>query len=460
MKKDSSKPTKGPAPIKLWKHQQQTKNFATKQPRMLDLSDPGTGKTRVHLETWAENHRGRAIVLAPKTLLETAWLADAMKFLKNPNAVVAYAENRQEAFSQNADLYITNIDGVKWLAKQPKTFWRKFGSNLTLIIDEITAFKHRTSDRSKALRSIKDHFTYRTGMTGTFTSNTICDAWHQTFIIDDGMRLGRQFFQFRNAVCIPVQVGPKLEHLKWEDKPGAEEAVYGLIKDISVRHKFDECMDIPPNFIHEIDFRMNAKHRRAYEDMQQTAMLFIKNEVVNAVHAASVRTKLLQIASGAVYNDSGRYVLLDTSRYELIADLVEERRHSVVFFNWRHQKAELVKELAKRKISFAVLDGETSQKDRIEIVNAYQEGQYQTLLLHPATGAHGLTLTRGKAVIWCSPIDQADYMKQGIHRIVRGGQTEKTETLFIKATGTIEGKVYARTQDKTDRMMTLMNLFS
>lgn len=451
-----------PAVPPLWAHQKKTKLLLSKQPRTLDLSDPGTGKTRAALEVFAERGKGRAIVLAPKTLLETAWAEDAMKFLSGPDVRVAYAENREEAFSEPADIYITNLDAAKWLAKQGAPFWRKLGKDLSLIIDELPAFKHQTSDRSKALKKIKDYFKYREGMTGTFTPLSILDAWHQVFVIDDGKRLGKSYYHFRSAVCAPVLIdrGNGKQATRWEDKQGAEEAVYGLLKDISVRHEFDKCMDIPPNQVVHRNFIMNKKHRKAYEDMAENAILFAKDTTITAVHAASLRTKLLQIASGAVYDGNGKYVVLDEGRNELICDLIEERRESVTFFNWRHQKEQLQKELKRRKISYAVLDGTTKTRDRAPIVKDYQDGRYRTLLLHPATGAHGLTLTRGKHIIWCSPIDQADYLKQGIHRIVRGGQTERTETVFVQATNTIESKVYARTFTKQKRMMTLMDLFS
>lgn len=440
-----------------WKHQLQTQNLLRREQRVLDFSDPGTGKTRSALEVFAERRRQgskSALVVCPKSLMEPAWGADIRKFTPDMVYICAYAENRENAFGLDVDIYITNTDAVKWLAKKPKSFFNRFD---TLIIDELTAYKHRTSARSKALAKIREHFKFREGMTGTPNPNSVTELWHQAFIIDDGKRLGTSFFHFRAQCCSPEQVGPKAEHIRWVDKPGAEEAVAHLLRDITVRHEFDTVMDIPPNYSRSICFTLPKRLKAQYEELEEHAILELENDSVSAVNAAVLHNKLLQLASGAVYSDT-HYQVLDTSRYELLADLIEERKHSITFFNWQHQKEQLSKLLNMRGVSHAIIDGTVPVRKREEIVAGYQAGLYQTVLLHPQTGAHGLTLTRGTAVIWASPIYQADFLKQGIHRIVRGGQTQKTETLFIEASGTLEPAVYQKLNDKTQRMASLLEI--
>ncbi len=163
--------------------------------------------------------------------------------------------------------------------------------------------------------------------------------------------------------------------------------------------------------------------------------------------------------SGAVYSGAeGEYEIIDTTRYELITDLVEEREHSVVFFNWRHQRDQLCKTFEARSMSFALIDGSVAARDRDRIVEDYQAGKYRTILLHPKTGAHGLTLTRGTTTILSSPIYEADLLKQGIHRIYRGMQDKITNTILVQAKNTVEEAVYARLNGKYERMSDLLDL--
>lgn len=412
---------------------------------------------------------GALLVLAPRSLLRSVWVNDIAKFAPTLTVSVADANNRADAFAADVDVYVTNVDAVKWLAEQKPAFFKRFNE---LVVDESTAYKHHTSLRSKAVAKIAKYFKYRCCMTGTPNGNTITDIWHQVYLLDEGKRLGNSFYKFRDAVCQPTQVGRSAHAIRWTDKEGAEEAVFGLLSDIVVRHKFEDCVDIPVNHTYSLDYELSAKQMRAYFEMEQTQMLTLTTDRVTArlkgtapvpsvlaINAAAVATKLLQISSGAVYDGTGKYSVVDTVRYEMILDLVEQRRHSLCFFFWKHQRDALVAEATKRKITFAVIDGNTSDRDRDEIVKGYQAGVYQTIFAHPKSAAHGLTLTKGTATIWPCPTYDLEVFKQGSKRQHRLGQTQKTETIVIVAKGTLEEKVYELMLGKDARMTTLLDLF-
>ena len=117
----------------LWQHQSDTINLLKNEERVYDGSDPGTGKTRAALE--AIDYRGSkaVLIIAPKTLVESAWAEDISQWTPGLSYSISLAANRSEGFSHDADIYITNTDATKWLAKQSKTFFEAFDS---LIIDE------------------------------------------------------------------------------------------------------------------------------------------------------------------------------------------------------------------------------------------------------------------------------------------------------------------------------------
>lgn len=459
--------------MNLYKHQVESIRYMSSRSRVLDTSDPGTGKTRVQIELFASRRKrggGAALVIAPKSLLQSAWEDDFKRFAPHIRTSVMWAANREKAAQQDADVYITNTDATKWLAKQPAQFFKRFD---TLIIDEISYFKHHTSQRSRAINKIKKHFKYRYGLTGTPNSNSIVDIWHSVFILDDGQRLGKSFFQFRNAVCVPKQVGPQPNMVQWEDKPEAEATVTALLSDMIVRHKFEECLDIPPNYMYSVPYHMSVKQTSVYKDMEKYALAEIgSGNIITAVNAAVVSNKLLQIASGASYSDidpednnlqtlvakSLGYTPIETERYKLVADLVDQRTNSVVFFLWTHQQDLLIQEFKARGITYAVIDGSTSAKARKEAVDRFQAGFYRVLLAHPQTAAHGITLTKGTTTIWCSPTYNLEHFHQGNRRIYRAGQTQKTETVVVLAEGTIEQQVYARLADKNAKQDTMLNL--
>lgn len=432
-----------------------------KNPIVLDTSDAGTGKTAVRILAFAARRRksgGKLLVLGPRSVLRSTWALDFAKFAPDMVVRVGTALTREKAFDEDADAYITNHDAVKWLLKKPKAWWAQFSE---LVIDEIPAYKHYTSQRSRAMFKISKHFKRRAGLTATPNSNGICDVWHQVLLLDGGKRLGTSFFAFRNSTCTAVQKGRNEQAINWEDKEGAEEAVFGLLADITIRHKLDDCADIPQTHYWVQPFELPAKQRKVYEAMAEQQLLLLKNAAkVSAIHAAAVTTKLLQICSGAIYDGDGEYHVLDTERYEAVLDMVEARKHSLVYFQWKHQRDEMARIATARGITHCVLDGDVSDQDRATYVSAYQRGEYRTMFAHPRAAAHGLTLTKGTSTIWCSPTYDLEWWEQGNKRQRRIGQTEKTEVVVLRAQDTIEELVYDRLMNKNARMTNLLDLFA
>lgn len=450
--------TKKPPP--LFEHQAKSLSFLRSTERSFDASDPGTGKTRVVIDSFAPRRRaggGCALVIAPKSLLRAAWEDDFRKFAPDMALSICPAEKRAQAFATDADVYVTNTDAAVWLAKQPPKFFKRFD---TLIIDEASAFKHHTSARSRALNKIKKYFVYRHGMSGTPAANTIADIWHQIFIIDDGKRLGKSYFHFRASVCSPEQVGPQPNMVKWKDKLGAEHAVSQLINDIVIRHKFEECIDIPPNYMYSVPFHMSPAQAKAYKQMEQQGIALFANRAITTLNAAGVAQKLCQLAAGSSYSGTTGedYIVLSNDRNELIAELIEQRANCVVFFNWKHQRDGLTKEFEARGITYTVIDGTTPPIARKTAVDHFQAGFYKVLLAHPQSAAHGLTLTKGTSTIWASPTYNLEHFIQGNKRIYRAGQTQKTETVVVIAPGTIEEYIFELLQAKDARQSSMLDL--
>lgn len=442
--------------MQLFAHQKQSIDFCRTRERVFDASDPGTGKTRVAIEIFTERRvrgGGCALILCPKSLIRSAWANDFKKFAPFIKVSCAYARNREQAFWDQADVYITNHDAAKWLAKQRPEFYKNFD---TLIVDEVGAFKHSTSQRSKALNKIKQYFPFRHVMNGTPTPNTVTDLWNQMFVLDDGARLGSSFFKFRTTVCTPQQVGPQPNMLKWVDRPGANDAVSKLVEDITIRHQFEDCIDIPPNHEYCVEYELTPKQLRNYQQMEKAQIALIAGEPVTAVNAAVVTTKLLQISSGAVYDEDGEYHLVDRGRYEMVLDLAEERAHVIIFFLWQHQKELLIEEAKKRKMSYCLIDGTVSDGQRHENVENFERGMYRICFAHPQSAAHGLTLVKGSACIWASPTYNLEHYQQGFRRIYRAGQLLPTETITIVANDTIETRVWEALSAKKLRMDELL----
>ncbi len=436
-----------------FEHQTKTTDFILSKPGVLITSDPGTGKTRSVIDAYAKRRAGRMLVLAPLSILEASWADDIRKFQPSISHSVAFAKNRLKAFNSNSDIVITNHDAVKWIAKNPAVL----DGFDTICIDEFTAFKNKDSQRSKAMAKVANHFEYRIAMSGTPNSNTILDIWHPTFLIDDGERLGVRFYSFRSAVCQPQFNG--FANV-WVDRPDAQEIVASALFDINIRFSLEECIDMPQQVVSTRYVTLNDKTMAAYSTLAEDSVLYTPQGTINAVHAGAKVKKLLQLCTGAVYDEHGNAQGIHAERYDLVMQLVQERKHCLVAFNWQHERNHLVELAEKQSIKYGVIDGSTPANKRKDIVDRMQAGQLQVVFAHPQSAGHGLTMTKATTVIWASPTYNAEHYQQFNRRIYRAGQTQRTEVIRIAAERTWEPDVYEKLETKLSRMDELLGILN
>ena len=437
-----------PAP---YAHQKTTTDFIVDTKCCLITSDPGTGKTRAVLDAHAILG-GRTLVLAPLSILEAAWGEDISKFQPQIKYGVAYAKNRAKIFEDDTnEMVITNFEAVNFLQKNPQ-YCKQFD---TIVIDEFTAFKNREAKRSKNLNKIISYFTNRIAMSGTPNSNTILDIWHPVFLVDGGELLGSRFYAFRHQACTPKFNGFANE---WIDKPGIEEAVANKLSDICIRFALSDCMDLPDNIVRTVNTKLTPNVQKQYKTLADESVLYTKSGTVNAVHAAARVKKLLQLVTGAVYDEDGVVQFVHQERYDIVMTLVGQRAHSLVAFNWKHERDALIELAQKEGYTFELIDGSVPAERRKDIVSRYQAGQIKVLFCHPQSAGHGLTLTKASTVIWCSPTYNAEHYQQFNQRIYRAGQTQKTETILIQARNTWEPEVYKKLNTKLGRMENLLHI--
>ena len=441
--------------FKPFDHQTKTTDFILNKHKVLITSDPGTGKTRSVIDAYAQlpNDKGRMLVIAPLSILQASWADDIDKFQPDLTYSVAFAKNRLKAFNESTSVVLTNHDAVKWLLKN-KNMLADFN---TICVDEFTAFKNKDSQRSKAIAKIIENFDYRIAMSGTPNSNSILDIWHPTLLVDDGERLGHRFYSFRAAVCTSRFNGFANE---WVDRDDAEEIVASALLDINIRFSLEECIDMPEQTISTMTTSLPPAIMNQYVDLANDSVLHTSKGTVNAVHAGAKAKKLLQLCTGALYDNEGSVIGVHADRYNLVMELIEQRAHSLVAFNWKHERDHMVKECEKRGIAYGVIDGSTPAHKRTDVVGKMQAGQLQVVFCHPQSAGHGLTMTTATSIIWASPTYNAEHYQQFNRRIYRAGQTKRTEVIRIAAENTWEPEVYEKLEGKLGRMEELLTILN
>jgi hypothetical protein len=114
---------------------------------------------------------------------------------------------------------------------------------------------------------------------------------------------------------------------------------------------------------------------------------------------------------------------------EYVADLVDQGRQAVVFYEHKAVFAKLAEGLAKRQIDCAVINGEVSGDRRQGEIAAFQAGTARVILAQTAAAGIACTLTAAADAVWVQLPWSAGLLKQACDRILRADQISQDRAL-------------------------------
>lgn len=448
-----------------FQHQIETVVFLLQNKRAFNFSDLGTGKTLSHL--WCADFLlcnrkiKQVLVVGPLSTMQSVWGSEIFFNFPHRKYRIAHGDraSRLAAINSNADFIIINHDGVS-IPDVEEAIKRKVRSGEIglILIDELTAFKKHTTNRSKAMQRICNEAGTKCGVhgiTGAPTPNKPTEAFGQAKVVNPyNRKLPRYFKQFQQTV--EYQAGPYL----WLPFENADERV-GEVLQPAIRFKRDDCIDIPECQYIERVVEFTAEQKRVYKQMKDDLLVEYEQGEITAVNAAVKMTKLLQIAAGSVKDDEGRAMKLDSStRDEQLWEIFEEtgQRKLVVFAAFRATIAHLEDFFRKKNVKVAGIHGSVDHKARAEFIRDFQDGDLQVLIIQPQSSAHGITLTASNTIVWYSLIASGEIHVQANGRITRAGQTRK-QLIYYLIGCKAEQRILNLLKDKGDMSHRVLSLF-
>lgn len=437
-----------PGQFTPYNHQRLTSAFLTMHQHCLVLNEIGTGKTQSAL--WAADYLmeqklvKRVLIISPLSTLERVW-ADAIfkDFIHRTHVVLhGSAKRRAKLLATDVDFYIVNHDGFAIIAEQAQ------GMFDLVIVDEAAILRNPSTSRAKIFRRwMANNPDARLWlMTGTPTPNEPTDAWMLARLVNNPYA-PTTYTAFRDQVMM------KIGQYKWLPRPGSVNIVKEVLQP-AVRYTRDECFDLPDTTFQTRSADLTPEQRKYYDQMIKKLIADVAADragasQITAVNEAVKLQKLVQIACGVAYDDYGNPVTLDCSpRVNVVKEVIDEVGGKVIIFvpltGTLHM---LHRELAKLW-TVGVVNGAVSAAHRNEIFYNFQnEPDPKILVAHPATMAHGLTLTAASTVIWYGPITSNEQYVQANGRIERIGKRFSSNVVHIEST-LIERKMYQRLKDK------------
>lgn len=393
------------------------------------------------------------LIIAPKRVAESVWSAEIEKWehlrhLKI-SKVIGSEKERKKALSTKADIYTIGRDNVAWLCGM-------YGGSMLpfdmLVIDELSSFKNHTSVRFKALRSVQPSFKRVVGLTGTPVPNGLIDLWSQIYLLDRGQRLGKFVTHFREEYFKPEKQNGAIVYSYGLQSEG-EKRIHEKISDICMSMKAKDYLDLPGRIDNIIEVRLSDKLFKQYKDFEEEQILNILNEddtEISAANAAALCNKLLQFANGAIYDENKQYHIIHDLKIEAVKDIVEDANGKPVLIAWtfRHDLERLLVALKGYKVR-------ELKKDRD--IQDWNNGEIEVMLMHPASGGHGLNLQAGgHIIVWFGQTWSLELEQQFNARLDRQGQKEVVIVHKIVAANTIDIDVINAQSEKGERQNGLM----
>jgi len=406
----------------------------------------GAGKSAVVLTALQEllHDRfevGRCLIVAPKRVAELVWAQEAGKWDHTQGLrverVLGTREQRVAALARPADVHVINVENFCWLVELVEESGEAWPWDM-VVIDENRGVKDRASKTWKAFKRVRDQIQRLYLLTGTPTPNGLLELWPQVSLLDRGQRLGRSLTAYRDRWFQPDKRNGMVVYT-WKLRPGAEQEIHEAVSDVMLSLDSDARMPERIDNIVPVAFDM-----RRYRELERTLV----SGAVTAPSAGVLAGKLAQMANGAVYDDVGGVEHVHDAKLEALREIVEQGEPVLCLTTFRHDTARIRHAFPQAR----EFDGERSLRD-------WQAGKVPLLLMHPASGGHGVDGLQlgGRVAVWWGLPFSLDLYEQANARLHRPGQSRGVVIHHLVAQGTIDERVMAVLAAKGDVQQALLD---
>lgn len=441
----------------LHKYQLHAVEHIKQKPRSVLFLDMGLGKTTTTLTAindliYDELEIRNALIIGPKRVVESVWHAEVEKWAHLNHLrvvkIVGTPKQRIAATKQKADIYLVSRDNIAWLCAQFGGYKLPYDM---LVIDELSSFKNAQSQRFKALKRVASNFVRVVGLTGTPAPNGLIDLWAQMYLIDCGERLGKFITSYREQYFKPEKMnGHIVFKYKMRDKSG-EQAIYAKISDIVVSMKARDYLDLPKRVDNYVELELSAEEYEDYQLFERDRILELveSGEEIAALNAAALSNKLLQYANGCIYDAEKNTHFVHDVKIEALKDIVAEAQGApvLVAYTFQSDKDRILKTFKGAKLL----------KDDQDVLD-WNAGKIPMLIMHPASGGHGLNLQAGgNIIVWFGQTWSLELYEQFNARLDRQGQKKSVIIHHLIAKNTIDRDVISALKNKASGQNALMD---
>lgn len=383
-----------------------------------------------------DNENNKFLIVVP-TSLAYNWDHEFDSFGSNIKRKICVG-NKDKRTKILRNLNDTNVIITTYgLLREDEELYNNLNFN-TMVIDEAQNIKNNMAGITKVVKKINAENKF--ALTGTPLENSILELWSIFDFIMPGYLASLTKFQSKYKIK--------------DFDEDSEILIKGLSKQINPfilrRKKQDVVKELPDKLINDIYIELKDEQKKLYvaelERVKEEMEKIIETEGMNKARFLILQllTKLRQICiDPSIVYDNYKDGSNKLEQLESIVNEYIKNNHKILIFSSFKTALNIVKEkLNKAKIKTYMIDGSVPAKDRIEMVDNFNNNDdVKVFLIMLKSGGTGLNLATADVVIhldlWWNP--QAE--NQATDRAHRIGQKNTVEVIHLITKGTIEEKI-------------------
>ncbi len=399
--------------------------------------DMGLGKTLQTITLLLSRAaQGPQLVIVPTSLVMN-WREEIARFAPSLNVSLlnTYGDAREQMVSGAKEYDIVIATYGLLVTEEELLTGREW---ITVVLDEAHTIKNRETKMSKAAMKLQSQF--RVLLTGTPLQNHLSEIWNLMQFANPSL-LGT-YQEFQDRFIVPVE--------RDHDKD-RQQLLRRIISPFLLRRTKSEVLnELPEKTEVTIKVDLSADEWAFYDNIRQQALAAMENSENNAMQALAEITRLRQAACDVRLVEKG--LNLPSSKQEafmqLVSDLHDNHHRALVFSQFTSHLALIRQRLDEEGIEYLYLDGSTTAKERIALVDKFQHGDMPIFLISLKAGGLGLNLTAADYIVHLDPWWNPAIEDQASDRAYRMGQQNPVTIYRIIAAGTIEEKIISLHQTK------------
>lgn len=420
------------------------------QPRCLNTSDPGTGKTpSVCAYAWYlwDELKHRSVWVMPKGLLKKN-VDELLEFsdFKPEDLVIVdgTAKQRKKAIQSDAKVFLIGFTAFS-------TEWEQLLNvhpdiNAVLVDELHMGYGGHNSKRTQNLYAAMEKIKYFVGMTGTIINGRLSSAFPSIRIIAPHMYNSYEGFMMAHSITDDYG-----RVVAWRN----HDRLKPFFRKYAIRHTFEEVYGPEAKVIIPEMCQMDPRQREAYDEFEETALLELEENWLDGSFSSAVHLiKCRQIMEHPQTLGAPLDQIKTTGKEDRLIIHLEDVKQSgkpiIVFAALVHQ-IERAAEIAKKMgLRVGVIHGGVPTKKRFEIDEKFRAGELDVVIASPATTAVGYNWGHVDTMVFMS----LDYMDssfvQGYRRAIRGVRGKPLLIYILQYENCkIEDRVLQIVQDKS-----------